>query len=438
MTWTPTPRQTVFLGSDADECLFGGAAGGGKSQALLVDALGLQQNAILYPEYRAILFRRTFVELRELIDRSRELYPRVAPGARFFEAPKEWRFPSGAKVLFGHCALEADKYQYQGAEYQYIAWDELTHWSNPDAYDFLLTRLRSTNPAIKCYCRATTNPGGYGHNWVKERWRIPDDGSATSFVFSIEGRVQHREFVPARLSDNPHLADSGYRERLMQQSEQQQRYLLEGRWDNPEMQGAIYGAQFKALRAEGRICTVPIETSLPVNTFWDLGHNDSTSIWFHQRVGLENRFIDFYQANGEALAHYAKVLRDKGYLYGTHYLPHDAQVTELGSGKSRLSTLEDLGVRPISIVPRVQSVDEGIEMTRQAFASCWFDAQRCAPGLESLAAYRREWSDRHQTYQSKPHHDWASDAADAFRQFAQGFVPSTKARKRPTTAAILR
>lgn len=187
--------------------------------------------------------------------------------------------------------------------------------------------------------------------------------------------------------------------------------------------GAVYGKQLRDAYEQGRITEIPIESSIPVNTFWDLGRNDTTAIWFHQRVGLENRFIDYYECRLVDLEHYVKVLRDKDYLYGTHYLPHDVEVTELTAKASRREILERAGVKPLRVVPRISSVNEGIEMTRQVFPTCYFDRARCEQGISALSNYKWVWDDKYVTYRPIPLHDWASNGSDAFRQFGQGYRP---------------
>lgn len=419
--WRPTQKQAEFLAASEEEVLFGGAAGGGKSDSLVIDALGLAQEAIRKPHYRGILFRRSFPELRELIDRSRDIYPQIVPGAIFSESEKVWKFPSGAKVEYGYLESEKDRFRYQGRQYQYIGWDELTHWQSDVAYEYLLSRLRTPDPSIVCYCRGTTNPGGAGHDWVQRRWQITDDGGASIVRVPSADRVITRRFIPARLEDNPYLENSGYRERLMLMSEMERRALLEGRWDVVEIKGAIYNHELEYCYMNGRVCNIPIESFVPVNTFWDLGYNDTTAIWFHQQVGLEHRFIDYYEANGEALQHYVRVLREKDYLYGEHYLPHDVEVTELGTGISRKNMLLQFGLKPLVVVPRVKDVSYAIEQTKQVFPRCWFDKVRCERGLAALKSYRREFDEKNQTYRMRPLHNWASNGADAFRQFGTGY-----------------
>ncbi len=417
--WQPTDKQGEFLSAPEDEVLYGGAAGGGKSDALIIDALGLQQSAILWPGYRAIIFRRTFPELRELIDRTRVIYPVAIPGAVFSESNREWTFPSGAKVEFGYLESEADRFRYQGRQFQYIGWDEMTQWATDTGYRYLLSRLRTVNPDIKCYVRATCNPGGIGHEWVKAYWGIQDAGESTNIKRTVDGVVMTRRFIPAKLSDNPHLATSGYRERLMTLSESEQKCLLMGRWDVVEVTGAILADEITAAHSEGRICRIPVERGIPVDTFWDLG-GDGTVIWFRQKVGYEKRFIDHYKEHIKDPAHYAKVLQDRGYIYGTHYMPHDAGASTMGSkGKTLKELFEESGVRNIEIVKRTTSKQVPIALCKRAFGKYWFDTERCTDGLKALRNWRYKWIENDSVFSREPHHDWASHDADALMQEAQ-------------------
>jgi phage terminase large subunit len=185
--------------------------------------------------------------------------------------------------------------------------------------------------------------------------------------------------------------------------------------------GAIYAKQLKKARDEKRIDWLPTE-SAPVHTFWDLGRNDTTAIWFMQHIGMAYRFIDYYEHRLVDLDHYANVLREKGYVYGTHYLPHDAEHRVLGSNnRSRREILEGLGVSPSRIVPRIDSVENGIAMVRDKFSKCFFHAENCEVGLNALANYQYVWDERYDTFRQSPLHNWASNGADAFRMFAQGY-----------------
>jgi hypothetical protein len=444
--WTPTPRQAEFLSAPDEEVLYGGAAGGGKSDSLVIDALGMSQGGYSKPEYSGLLLRRSFPELRELIDRSRDIYPQIIPGAKYSEQNKEWSFPSlvskRPKVEFGYLESEVDRFRYQGRQFAYIGWDELTQYATNIAYSYLLSRNRCPDPSITSYCRSTTNPGGIGHEWVRDRWRIDDDGGPTRFCDDIidpdtgETRRTWLRFVPAKLSDNPHLAlnDPAYKTKLLRMSEMERRALLNGRWDVVEIQGAIYQKELEWLYLNQRIGSVPVVPGSPIYTFWDLGRSDLMAIWFMQRVGMCNRFFRYYQDLGKPIQHYAAELarlRDENkWIYGGHYLPHDIEVTDLSSeeNKSRREILEESGIGEIHTVPRIEDVWEGINMTRTSFAGCWFDKEGCADGLKGMRNYRREYDEKNQVFKQRPLHNWASNPADAFRQFAQGFTGGAAGR----------
>jgi hypothetical protein len=182
--------------------------------------------------------------------------------------------------------------------------------------------------------------------------------------------------------------------------------------------GAYYAPLLELAEQDGRIGRVPWEPRLPVTTAWDLGIGDATAIWFAQTLGQEIRIIDYYEASGAALAHYAKQLSDKPYVYHEHLLPHDVSVRELSTGQTRLDTLRSLGlkVRVLS----ADSVEDGIEAVRNLIPRCWIDAQKCARGLDALRLYRPEFDARRETFSARPIHDWTSHAADAFRYLARG------------------
>jgi hypothetical protein len=180
------------------------------------------------------------------------------------------------------------------------------------------------------------------------------------------------------------------------------------------VEGAYYASELADCEAQGRICRVPIEPTVKVDTWWDLGIDDATAVWFVQDVGPERRLIDYLEVSGEGLPQIVRRLEARDYRYGRHLLPHDAQARELGTGVSRLETLRALGLRELEIVPQ-QTVADGINAARLMLARCWFDAERCARGIEALKQYRREWDARRQVWRERPLHNWASHAADAFR-----------------------
>ena len=219
--------QTEFLAAPETDVLYGGAAGGGKSYAMLVDPLRYAHRAA----HRALILRRSMPELRELIDKSRELYPRAFPGSKFREVEKIWNFPSGAKIEFGFLERDADVYRYQGQAYSWIGFDEITHLSTEFSWNYLASRLRTTDSEITPYMRCTANPGGVGSSWVKKRYVNP---SVPNESFTGHDGLT-RKFIPARLADNPFLAEDGrYEQMLNALPPVQRKQLLEGNWDVTE------------------------------------------------------------------------------------------------------------------------------------------------------------------------------------------------------------
>jgi len=219
--------QTDFLAASETDVLYGGAAGGGKSYAMLVDPLRFAHRAA----HRALILRRSMPELRELIDKSRELYPKAFPGCKYKEVEKLWNFPSGAKIEFGFLERDADVYRYQGQAYSWIGFDEITHQATEFSWNYLASRLRTTDPEIIPYMRCTANPGGVGAHWVKKRYIDPSP-PYESFR-GADGLS--RKFIPARLDDNPYLANDGrYEQMLKALPPTQRRQLLEGDWEVAE------------------------------------------------------------------------------------------------------------------------------------------------------------------------------------------------------------
>ncbi len=181
--------------------------------------------------------------------------------------------------------------------------------------------------------------------------------------------------------------------------------------------GAYYGKLMQQAQEQKRITNVPCDPSLQVWTAWDLGIADATAIWFAQLVGREIRIVDYYESSGVELAHYVRELQKRGYSYAGHIVPHDAQAKELGTGKSRIELMQSLGLRNVTFAPS-HFVEDGIEAVRVFLPKCWFDAQKCARGIDALGLYRAEYDDRRETLKPRPVHDWTSHAADAFRYLA--------------------
>ena len=236
--------QVDFLAAPEKEVLYGGAAGGGKSFAMLVDLLRYASNG----NHRALLLRRTLAELTELVDQSRKLYPKAFPGAIFRESKNTWSFPSGATALFSYVDKDNDVTRYQGQSFTWIGVDELGQYPTPYVWNYLRSRLRTTDPEIQTYMRASANPGGVGGWWLKKMFVDPTIPNEPFWATDIDSGnilrygpnhpehpdepLYQRRFIPARLTDNPFLMESGeYEAMLLSLPEVERRRLLEGDWD---------------------------------------------------------------------------------------------------------------------------------------------------------------------------------------------------------------
>ena len=238
--------QTTFLAAGEREVLYGGSAGGGKSYAMLADPLRYMG----HPSFSGLLLRHTTEELRELIFKSQEMYPKIWKGIKWSERKMQWTAPSGARLWMSYLDKEDDVLRYQGLAFSWIGFDELTQWPTPFAWNYMRSRLRSTAPDLPVYMRATTNPGGRGHHWVKKMFIDPaapnksfeatdiDTGETLRYPAGHEKAGKYlfkRKFIPARLKDNPYLSQQGdYEAMLLSLPEQQRRQLLDGDWDIKE------------------------------------------------------------------------------------------------------------------------------------------------------------------------------------------------------------
>jgi hypothetical protein len=264
----PTPKQRAFLDFDGLEGLYGGAAGGGKSDALLAAAL----KYVHVPGYAALLLRQSFSDLAldgALMDRARKWL--MGTDARWNDRDKRWRFPSGATLSFGYLENELDKYRYQSAEFQFIGFDELTQFTQSQ-YTYMFSRLRRAGIAAPLRMRAATNPGGVGHKWVKARWKLPDDVNMGTVYTGTDGAL----FFPATLDDNPYIDRTEYELALSKLTAIDQDQLRKGRWvQDSSMLVYAFDAERDIIERLPR---------LPAGMFWrrvlgiDYGNVDATAL----------------------------------------------------------------------------------------------------------------------------------------------------------------
>ena len=322
--------QTEFLAAPEREVLYGGAAGGGKTYSLIIDPLRYCSNGAT----NALILRRTNDELREIIHKSQEIYPRAFPGAKWQERKSQWTFPSGARIWMTYLEQEKDVLRYQGQAFTYIGFDELTQYPTPYAWDYLRSRLRTADSSLPVYMRGTTNPGGPGHGWVKKMFIDPSAPNKAFWATDIStGKTLRypkahsksgmplfqRRFIPARLLDNPYLYNAGdYEAMLLSLPETQRQQLLEGSWDVAE--GAAF-AEFN------RTYHVVDNYAIPAN--WrrfracDYGYSSySAVLWFavnpvnEQLIVYRELYLSKYTAKDLAYAVLEAELEDGQISYG--------------------------------------------------------------------------------------------------------------------------
>jgi len=265
---------------------------------------------------------------------------------------------------------------------------------------FIITTIRGKNHAYKAAKRAEKLMAEGNKNWFYLNQTIDDTGAVTK-----EQIDQDRE--------------EGMSEELIRQE-----YYNDA---DQAIEGAYYAKELKKAREDGRICTIPYDPKLPVNTYWDIGFGDFTVIVFEQMYGFERRIIDCYANSGEAIPHYARILKEKGYTYGEHYGPWDVEIKQLAAGgKSVWDVARELGIR-FRVTPQPARVEDGIEQVRNIFPSLWFDGAKCERLLEALGTYRKEplaiklqptGENAEKAYKDKPLHDWSSHFCDAVRVMA--------------------
>ena len=300
VVFQPNPGpQTDFLAASEREVLYGGSAGSGKSYALLADPMRYFNNS----NFSGLILRRTNDELRELIWKSQELYPKIYPEAKWQEKKSQWVFPSGGKLWMTYLERDEDVLRYQGLSFSYIAFDELTQYATPFAWNYMRSRLRSTDPTLPLFQRATTNPGGRGHGWVKKMFVDPapgnikfaatdiDTGNTLTFPEGHEKEGQplfYRRFIPATLKDNPYLMKDGqYEANLLALPEMQRRQLLEGDW------AVADGAAFPEFKQSVHVCE-PFDIPPDWRRFrsCDYGYSSYSAVhWFAIDPSYETLYV---------------------------------------------------------------------------------------------------------------------------------------------------
>ena len=342
---------------------------------------------------------------------------------------------NGTEFIFLGTRYNPD--EIKGTEGVDICWIEEAHNLTESSWDLIDPTIRKKGSEI----------------WVTFNTRFKFDHIYQTFIANTPPpgswvlKVNH--------SDNPFFSDTTMPEQMENArilDYEKYLHIWEGELKTLA-EGAIFGNQVIKAKQDNRFCKIPVVSGSQVYTFWDLGRNDHTAIWFMQNIGKEYRMIDYYENRLQDIEHYCKVvagqlnpeemrkagvteedqLRRSNFLYGMHFMPHDVGAQSLGMKLPRQTQFENGGVKPITKVPRIANKSDAIEMARQIFSEVWFDQNNCSRGIECLSNYRYEYNDNKDTHNQNPHHDWASNGADAFMQFAQGYLVQEERKPLPNS-----
>lgn len=422
--WHPHPKQQLALEQSVNEIFYGGARGGGKTDTGMAFLMYDKK----HPQYRGLVIRKNADDLKDWADRAERFY--ASSGATRRGATPEFVFPSGAIVRTGHLKDTNAYMKYQGHEYQKMVIEELPQIPQLLNYVMLIGSCRSSIPEIKPQVFATGNPDGPGHEWVKERFGIPDEPSDEPVYRKIveNGVTRWLVFIPARIEDNPTLvkADPGYVAYLDSLPDGLRQQWRMGSWADFDIKGAYYTNEIRQMVREKRYRFIPHDPMLRVHTVWDLGQSagNAMALGFWQVTSMEPRIIAYYQNESFGFPHYFAKMQEyqqeRHYVYGKHFAPFDINVKELSTGKTRLQLAKEAGWE-FEVVDSLPIAD-GIEQARILMGKTWINSENGGKLLLSgLKQYRRKWSDERQSYASEPLHDWASNPADMFRYSAISF-----------------
>lgn len=308
---------------------------------------------------------------------------------------------------------------YEGVDY---CWVEEAVKVSKTSWDILIPTIRKDGSEI----------------WMTFNPELRTDETYTRFVLNANKTVKDSFVVHMTWRDNPWFPKDLLPEMEKMREEDYDSYL--NVWEGECLQtleGAIYAKELKAAEEEERICEVPWDNDYPVDLWLDLGagRSDATSIWFGQQVAMQNRILDYYENNLSDTMHYAKVIQRKPYSIGKIWLPWDAESSRIGNPMTIKRQFENhFPNNEVKIVPKLSKA-EGINAARLLFPNCYFDAERCADGINALRHYRYEVTNGQ--FSKEPKHDWASHAADAFRYLALTIRGGNRQARRKTVAERL-
>lgn len=405
----PPKLVPIFEGEARYRIAYGGRGSGKtRSFALMTAIKGYQWGNSVPPIKGQILCGREF--MNSLNDSSLEeiksAIASVSWLAEYYEVGDKFIRSRDGNITYTFAGLRRSLESIKSKARILLAWVDEAEQVSAKAWNLLLPSVREVNSEVWI----TYNPESK-YSATHERFR--------------ENPPKDAKIVQLNYTDNPWFPDVLEQTRLEDKEKRPDQY--EHIWLGAFQifqEGSYYKSEMRRARDEDRITKVAYDRGKGVVVSFDLGVGDSTAIWFAQYIGTEVHLIDYYEASGEGLEHYVKVLQDKGYVYEQYIFPHDIKVRELGTGRSRLETLEGLGIHSdkTEIAPQLL-IEDGIQKVREMLDKCYFDEEKCERGIDCLLNYSKKWDDSGATWRMRPDHNWASHGADSFRYLALGYQP---------------
>ena len=408
--WTQTQEQALKLVRDYKFVLLFGGSRSGKTFVLVNKVIA---RALKEPKSRHCIFRQHRKDLKESVwlDTFVKALELNFPNAQVQKNEAELfaKFSNESEIWFSYLDDSKNADAVLGKEYNTIYLNEVSEISYK-SFEKAQTRLSLKN-GLKNRMYCDCNPPGKWH-WA---YKV--------FIEKVNPKTKEKLSNPDKFGsmllnpkDNIANLPEDYLETLSNLSEDEKNRFLLGLWTEG-ISGGIYTKEMAQAEQDGRITSVPFDNDFFVWTFWDIGMDDATAIWFVQFVGDEIHLIDYYQNNNQSALHYLEVLKQKqqeyGYRYNKLILPHDGRVREWTNGRSRAETLEQQGFK--TEVVKASSIADGINACKLIFEKCYFDKVKCEEGISALSNYHRKENPIAMTYSNEPEHDWTSHGADSFR-----------------------
>lgn len=428
IVYEPTPRQAYFHSQSDDYIVLGGSRGSGKSECLLIEALGLAYGSHTKGHWQALIVRRTVPQLQELITRASVVYPKIVLGVKFNSQKNIFTFPNGSFIRFASCERDEEIEKYRGHEYNFIAIDEGSHFES----DYVWNWLKSCNRNSHGYPNRmvmTTNPC----MWIKRMCKIDDNGTdtlqKTEYVDEITGEkfIKTLRFIQMNIESNKHIS-ADYKASLHQDEIHRDQFLY-GKWKTPPVPGQVLKAELDRFDAEGRFMPVIRDPELPVHVFTDIGFSDFTTLVFCQFIGDRINILNYYENSQAAVDEYIAVINR---LYGDKaivHLPHDGNVHESNARtrrqywSDRVKVADDTGSG--GNLPRL-SDEESWHRVQANFGRVYIDTNdSCLEFLNHLRQYKRKYIESMGIY-TDPIHDIHSHAFDSMKYIFYYEKPTNK------------